>query len=76
MKENKFSAIPDDFTFFDSKVSISKSELSKAIGNPEFVFTSQKYDKKVEDKVVTESSIWIKKIQEELEKELKQMYGD
>ena len=71
-----------DSIFRNRKLEINKSELSKAInvntesGESGYTFTPQVYDKKIEDKVVTESSIWIKKIQKDLEKELKVMYGD
>ncbi len=65
------------------KVKINKSELSKVVnvgaesGEPGFAFIPQVYDnKKPEDKSVDESSTWMKKVQKDLEKELKQFYGD
>lgn len=64
------------------KISISKSELSKAVnvgaesGEPGFAFIPQVYDnKKLEDETAKDMESWLKDIQKDLEKELDKFYS-
>lgn len=82
---SKFLFIPEDFIFFDEKILINKSELSKAMnaafhsGDPSFVFVPRSYDKedrKYEDDVVSDMNKWIRDRELNLRDELKQFYAD
>jgi len=82
-KEFKFLAIPEDFVFIDSpKISISKSELIKAVNveakseKSRILLSPISYDSKVkdEDKTVNIMEIWLDDQQQMIEKELNRVY--
>lgn len=84
-KNERFFVNPKEFDVISQpkKVSISKSELSKAVnvgaesGEPGFVFIPQVYDnKKLEDETAKDMESWLKDIQKDLEKELDKFYGE
>ena len=84
-KSNKFLAIPEDFIFFSEKISINKSELSKAVnvggqsgesGYTLVPISHNKENREFEDNVADEMNQWIKYHEKNLKAELEQFYTD
>ena len=84
MKVSRFFIDPKEF-ILPPKVSINKSELSKAVnvsaqsGESGYALIPRSYDKvnrEFEDGVVDEMNNWIKDREKNLRSELKDFYGD
>jgi hypothetical protein len=80
----RFIMFPDEFNIA-SKISINKSELSKAItinaqaGEVGYIFIPKSYDKenrKFEDSVVSDLDEWTRNREKNLKHELKDFYED